>query len=523
MTFAGHRQSPRRPTDAKRVPPSHVRVGGAADWQERAADRLASGISGIQRPSGPPAIPGPSSALMGALVSGTGKALDPATRGLMESALRYDFGAVRVHNDASAARAARELDARAFTIGNQVVVGEGYEPDTPTGRWMLAHELAHVAMGRGDRSVLRRFTAFTTADQAADKSLGWKHPTSTKLRVADDGKMVVEDKGWGANRGKRVWTTATLMARANTILAAQTSKVALKAKGGSLTGIPPAKPKAAAVTLDEIEPVNAVGGGPLTLTGDCGHACKEVIGSGGPGKDVAVTRNPAGRERYTTARDYYSRRTQPHTTPEDWTEEVFKKEFGSGLTRTEAYDAYSKLTAAEQDAFDKKYGINRYAKPRVGQGLTVSTEVDMPGYADYPGMSAHTWNFHFAATVLTSGGDYVTLENAARWAPTDWIFFMYGPETKAGQTFHEFHGATKTHGTKYTTLVVQPEAVLDRKINRANAPALMPDGSVRRLALGTTLRVVQEFRDEGLLWVQVEVKSGALAGTTMTIQKAFTQ
>ena len=517
----------RRSTQPAQAVTAHVagpRIGSPTAEQEREADRLASRVTGIDRPE-PRSIPtGGSTAATGHPTPGQGRPLDPAIRAAMERGFARSFGAVRVHREAATTAAARALGAAAYAVGDSIVVGDAYEGDGRADRWILAHELAHITMADGDRTVIRRFTPYTGADQAAGKSQGWKHPAAaTNLRVADDGQMVVEDKGWGANKGKRAWTTSTLLAAANVALAAGGSRAKLKAKGGSISGIPPGQPKAASVTLDEIEPVNAVGGGPLSLAADCGEACKQVMGSGGPGKDVAIMRNPAGREKFTKARDYYAKdSSHAHTTPEDWTEEVFKAEFGAGLTRAQAYDKYSNLNAAQKDAFDKKYGINKYATPHMGQGLTVSTDVDQPGYADYPGMSAHTWNFHYAATVITSGSDYVTLENAAGWAPTDWIFFMYGPESKA-QSFHEFHGATKTHGTKYTTLVVQPETALDRKVNRADAPALMPDGKVRKLALGTTLRVVQEFRDAGLLWVQVEVKSGVLAGTTMTIQKAFTE
>ena len=143
------------------------------------------------------------------------------------------------------------------------------------------------------------------------------------------------------------------------------------------------------------------------------------------------------------------------TTPEEYTEELFKKEFGADLSRSEAYARYAALSPADQDAFDRKYGINKYAAPRVGQALTVSTEKDMPGYASLL-PPKDTWNFHYAAAVLRSGDDFITLENAAGWDPQNWIFFMYGPESK-GQSFHEFHGATRTHGTRYQTYVVQPE------------------------------------------------------------------
>ena len=74
-----------------------------------------------------------------------GEPLDAATRGLMESRLGHDFGAVRVHKDARAAESARAVDALAYTAGRDVVFGAGqYAPATPAGKSLLAHELAHV-------------------------------------------------------------------------------------------------------------------------------------------------------------------------------------------------------------------------------------------------------------------------------------------------------------------------------------------------------------------------------------------
>lgn len=190
----------------------------------------------------------------------------------------------------------------------------------------------------------------------------------------------------------------------------------------------------------------------LKLTPDCGTAAREVTGSQPAGKrDVCVIRDTGGGSEETlTPRGYHGGNP---TTPEEMSEEIFKKEFGSGLTRQEAYARYAALSDADRDAFDKKYGINKYAVPHVGEAATISTEKDMPGFTS---ASDFTWNFHFAATVLESGRDYITLESAAGWGARDWIFFMYGPETK-GQSFHEFQKGTLTHGTKAQTMVVRPE------------------------------------------------------------------
>ena len=74
-----------------------------------------------------------------------GQPLDRATRGYMESRFDHDFSRVRVHVDGQADQAAREVRARAYTVGDDVAFRAGqYRPDTDRGRALLAHELTHV-------------------------------------------------------------------------------------------------------------------------------------------------------------------------------------------------------------------------------------------------------------------------------------------------------------------------------------------------------------------------------------------
>src|SRR5262249_28975239 len=74
-----------------------------------------------------------------------GQSLDAATLAVMEPRFGHDFGQVRVHTDAQAAESARAVSALAYTVGGDVVFGAGqYSPLTPTGKNLLAHELAHV-------------------------------------------------------------------------------------------------------------------------------------------------------------------------------------------------------------------------------------------------------------------------------------------------------------------------------------------------------------------------------------------
>ena len=78
-----------------------------------------------------------------------GHALDEATRGLMESRFGENFSDVRIHTGHRAAEAAGALQARAFTVGEDVVFGEGqFGPETSEGQRLLAHELAHVIQQR---------------------------------------------------------------------------------------------------------------------------------------------------------------------------------------------------------------------------------------------------------------------------------------------------------------------------------------------------------------------------------------
>jgi hypothetical protein len=79
-----------------------------------------------------------------------GRPLDGDTRDRMEARFGADFGGVRVHTDAQAADSARALEAKAFTVGPDIVFADSaYAPDTPEGDELLAHELTHVVQQQG--------------------------------------------------------------------------------------------------------------------------------------------------------------------------------------------------------------------------------------------------------------------------------------------------------------------------------------------------------------------------------------
>lgn len=74
-----------------------------------------------------------------------GRPLDQATRAFMEPRFGHDFSNVRVHTDAKAAESARAVNAKAYTVGKDVVFGGGqFEASSHEGRKLMAHELTHV-------------------------------------------------------------------------------------------------------------------------------------------------------------------------------------------------------------------------------------------------------------------------------------------------------------------------------------------------------------------------------------------
>ncbi len=92
--------------------------------------------------------PAPAPAAVGRRVDarhGQGTPLPAPVRSFMEQGFGADFGAARLHADAEAAALADSVNARAFTVRNDIYFAAGeYRPALESGRRLLAHELAHV-------------------------------------------------------------------------------------------------------------------------------------------------------------------------------------------------------------------------------------------------------------------------------------------------------------------------------------------------------------------------------------------
>ncbi|MFH8736169.1 DUF4157 domain-containing protein [Streptomyces sp. NPDC017964] len=83
-------------------------------------------------------------------LSGRGRPLPDSVRTQHEARFGVPLTHVRVHDHPVAHALARRHLARAFTVGPDIVFGEGrYQPASPAGRGLLGHELTHVVQQTG--------------------------------------------------------------------------------------------------------------------------------------------------------------------------------------------------------------------------------------------------------------------------------------------------------------------------------------------------------------------------------------
>ncbi len=128
---------------------SALMVGSTNDPVEREADTMAAHLTGApaQHTSRSTAAASNTEAppiVHEALRTG-GEPLDTGTRSFFEPRFGRDLSAVRIHNDALSQQSARPINARAYTVGQDVVFASGqYQPHSAQGQRLLAHELSHT-------------------------------------------------------------------------------------------------------------------------------------------------------------------------------------------------------------------------------------------------------------------------------------------------------------------------------------------------------------------------------------------
>jgi hypothetical protein len=159
-------KTPKKPLQTK------LTVGASADPLEHEADRIADEVVAapaaralgvapvqIQRFSDHSAASSQEApASVERVLASSGRPLEPHLREDMEQRFGHDFSRVKVHADSAAQQSAEEVNARAYTVGHDIVFGAGlYSPGSPQGRRLIAHELTHVVQQRpGVEPRLRR-------------------------------------------------------------------------------------------------------------------------------------------------------------------------------------------------------------------------------------------------------------------------------------------------------------------------------------------------------------------------------
>ena len=134
------------------------KVRGMEAFRERQAERPSEVPTNIERrnnlsvqrsekaasetgPAGETGVPEP----VRDVISSTGRSLDSSIQRAMEDRMGDSCSDVQIHTGSQAAAACESINARAFTVGNHIAFNAGeYDPKSPEGQHVLAHELAHV-------------------------------------------------------------------------------------------------------------------------------------------------------------------------------------------------------------------------------------------------------------------------------------------------------------------------------------------------------------------------------------------
>ncbi len=149
-----------------------------------------------------------------------GISLPDSERSFFEPRFGRDFSDVRVHTGPDAAQIARSINARAFTIGRDVVFGANeYRPGTTEGRRLMAHELTHTVqqgVGKGlQRQAIRRqekLRRTISIGASGMSSMGTRSsvtgPTEATEEYSDEFKPMV-DPTTGECKSARIQVRAT--------------------------------------------------------------------------------------------------------------------------------------------------------------------------------------------------------------------------------------------------------------------------------------------------------------------------
>lgn len=432
--------------------------------------------------------------------------LPSSLRAGVEQLSGFDMSDVRVHHDSPAPSQVR---ARAFTQGTDIHLGPKGMDHLPHEAWHVAQQKAgrvratsqaggvaindspslereaedmgskaaragasrsggERSAGEGSSSSAGPVQRFVTNSfeswPATDKWTDYDSSEGFTFRVSDDGLMAVAQPSYFGS--KDCFATAGVMEAANKILNKQGAGAKFTPGDEEITVTDEGQQTH---TLKRVVPTNRwkQSGKDISYMADCGYAAHEIMGSDEHGSTSAVyTKSETkrnwhgavsryvkdGGEKETTPRKYEDKYTYTGgdhnvllNSPHGALREIFR-DITDGTLKS-AWKKYMKLSDTLRDNFDRVVGINKYAAPEIGESHVIVSNRD-----EYASGTKAAWIYHWGAVVLKSGGDIVTLENFATGTPgsnEDWMFQMYGPHTKAGQTFHEQQSSRTWYSEKH--------------------------------------------------------------------------
>jgi hypothetical protein len=296
------------------------------------------------------------------------------------------------------------------------------------------------------------------------------------FRVSDDEKMAVRLPGAaGDHGGYHAYATEALIAEAARTLAIK-ANISISAKPNLGESIITTQGKK--VTLAKIEATNKAEGhnvdesGRASFPNDCGMCAHEATGAYAEGKmllarSLSVTTDGAKVFGIPAAQKALLFEANLHhlLSPEEQAAaETRKQEFAGFQARlnanpptdpnlldqetraaTQLAEEWAKvytnylftLPTEERAELAKQMKIDEFASYDVGDALVISTGGHDRSYEG----RFNGWNYHWSTVIMSSGSDYMTLENFrdGDFEPgtrtPNWLFQMYG--SKKGQSFHE--------------------------------------------------------------------------------------
>jgi hypothetical protein len=145
---------------------------------------------------------------------GTGSFMDSKAKSFMEDRFGVDFSEVNIHTNSQAAQMSQDLNAKAFTVGNDIYFNQGqYNPNSNNGKHLLAHELTHTVQQSGSQvKKLQKKSSYSVFIQrgirdtlsdigsgiASGASSAWDHTGGAAIRF---GGRVIE---WVEDRAEQI-------------------------------------------------------------------------------------------------------------------------------------------------------------------------------------------------------------------------------------------------------------------------------------------------------------------------------